>query len=138
MQNEERGASIQNQNGKIKKEREDERNGRDESGGGPPHSTTLARRPAAGFAFRAYGMDSSALQIVSFLRLIEPRSCMALRSFFTVALGFEFCEAFGYEIPIDDVPECADVFRAAVLMLEVVGVLPNINAKEWLFALADG
>src|SRR5690606_5693566 len=38
-------------------------------------------------------------------------------------------------VPVDRVPPLADVVRAAVLVLEVVGVLPDVDAEERLEAL---
>lgn len=33
--------------------------------------------------------------------------------------------------PIDDIPPRLDVVRTAILVLEVVGMLSNINAQNW-------
>ena len=39
-------------------------------------------------------------------------------------------KAFGNFCPVDDVPPCADVIGAAVLVVEIVGVLPDIEAED--------
>lgn len=38
--------------------------------------------------------------------------------------------------PVDHVPESADVFRTAVLVLEVVGVFPHVEAEDGNHGLA--
>lgn len=44
----------------------------------------------------------------------------------------------GNLVPVDDVPPGANVFRSTVLVFQVVGVFPNIQAKDWeLNLIAD-
>ena len=45
-------------------------------------------------------------------------------------LAFGGGVALGYGVPIDDVPEGADVIRTAVLVLQVVGMLPNVESED--------
>src|SRR5438128_11335362 len=41
-------------------------------------------------------------------------------------------------VPVDDVPPGGQVLRAAVLVLEVVGVLPHVVAHDGIVALGKG
>lgn len=52
--------------------------------------------------------------------------------------GGEFGVAFVEELPVDDVSQGADVFVPAILVLEVIGVFPEIDSKEDLAALDEG
>src|SRR6187549_2267663 len=45
--------------------------------------------------------------------------------------------ALGHVVPVDDVPEGVDVFGALVLVLEVVGVLPDVAAQQRGLAVGD-
>jgi hypothetical protein len=36
-------------------------------------------------------------------------------------------EAFAHCIPVHHIPESGEVFRAAVLVFEVIGMFPNVN-----------
>src|SRR5699024_12075088 len=36
-------------------------------------------------------------------------------------------------IPVDNIPECFEVFWTFVLILQIVSVLPDINAEDWSF-----
>src|SRR5699024_7947682 len=36
-------------------------------------------------------------------------------------------------IPVNNIPECLEVFRTFVLILQIVSVLPDINAEDWSF-----
>lgn len=36
---------------------------------------------------------------------------------------------FAHEIPVDDVVEGFDIFRTTVLIMEIVGVLPDVEAE---------
>src|SRR5262245_23544141 len=47
------------------------------------------------------------------------------------------CIALGNLIPIDDIPPGAEVLRAAVLILEVVGMLPYIVAQNREVAICE-
>lgn len=49
-----------------------------------------------------------------------------------------FLEALGDGTPVDDVPDGAEVLGLAVLVLQVVGVLPGVDAHEGLEVAADG
>jgi hypothetical protein len=40
--------------------------------------------------------------------------------------------------PVDDAPPCFDVVGAAILILQIVGVLPHIEAEHGLAAVHDG
>src|SRR5690606_36319563 len=53
-----------------------------------------------------------------------------------LALGGQV--AGGNLVPVDDVPPCGDVVRPAVLVLEVVGVLPHVEAQDGRVAVHDG
>src|SRR5580704_2418950 len=44
-------------------------------------------------------------------------------------------EALGDLAPVDDVPPRVDVVRASVLILQVVGVLPHVDAQERRLAI---
>src|SRR5579863_1988657 len=44
----------------------------------------------------------------------------------------------GYLRPVDHVPPCLDIFGAAVLIFEVVGVLPDVKTEEGFAAVHDG
>src|SRR5437868_15173498 len=50
-------------------------------------------------------------------------------------LGFVI---FGRLGPIDDVPPSRQIVRAAILVLEVIGVLPNVAAKDRPVAFHQG
>ena len=43
-----------------------------------------------------------------------------------------------YDVPVDDFPEGCDVLGTAVSVIDVVGVLPDVNGEERLEALNDG
>jgi hypothetical protein len=34
-------------------------------------------------------------------------------------------------VPVYDIPPSTDVFRSAVLVFQVIGVLPDIQTKDW-------
>ena len=61
-------------------------------------------------------------------------------TFFACAAGvwLEHLEIFGDLGPVDEVPEGVDVVWATVLVVEVVGVLPDIQAKDWFVSEHDG
>src|SRR5690606_26875369 len=40
---------------------------------------------------------------------------------------------FANFIPIDNIPECCDIIRAFVLVVQVVSMLPNVKAKDRCF-----
>src|SRR5262245_44150674 len=44
---------------------------------------------------------------------------------------------FGDEVPIDDIEPGGDVFGTAILIFEVIGVLPDIQAEQGLKAVAQ-
>jgi hypothetical protein len=54
--------------------------------------------------------------------------CRSLRSLF---LGCRF-EVLAYCIPVYDIPNCFQIIRPAILVLEVVGVFPNVDTKHRL------
>src|SRR4051812_21735495 len=39
--------------------------------------------------------------------------------------------------PVDDIPPGGEIVGAAVLVVEVVGVLPDVDAEQWHVALHD-
>ncbi len=47
-------------------------------------------------------------------------------------------KTLGDVAPVDDLPDGAEVLGLAVLVLEVVGVLPGINAHQRLEVAGDG
>jgi len=51
--------------------------------------------------------------------------------------GFEFCVTVGDEVPIDHLPEGANILRPAVLIFEIIGVLPDMQAEKRMPALAN-
>ena len=51
---------------------------------------------------------------------------------------FLFLESLGNSAPVDDVPDGAKVLGLAVLVLQVVGVLPGVNAHQGLEVAGDG
>src|ERR1035441_7659840 len=53
-------------------------------------------------------------------------------------LGFCGGEAFVDLVPVDDVPPCGEVVGAAVLVLQVVGVLPDVVAEDGVEAAGEG
>ena len=46
--------------------------------------------------------------------------------------------ARGDDGPVDDLPQFGEVVRAAVLVVKVVGVLPDVEGEEGAEALGDG
>ena len=40
--------------------------------------------------------------------------------------------------PVHDLPQCGQMRRAAVLVVEVVGVLPDIKGQQGFIAFGDG
>lgn len=48
-----------------------------------------------------------------------------------------FLEALGHSLPVDNVPDGVKVFGLAVLVLQVVGVLPSIDTKKRLEVAGD-
>ena len=61
-------------------------------------------------------------------------------AFFACAAGFRFehLEVFGDFGPVDEVPEGVDVVWASVLVVEVVGVFPDIEGEDWFVPEHDG
>src|SRR5690625_3771041 len=45
--------------------------------------------------------------------------------------GGRFYEVFRYLIPVDDLPECLNVVRPLVLIVQIVSVLPDVEAQNW-------
>ena len=41
-------------------------------------------------------------------------------------------EAFVHDIPVEDVPPSGDVISAAILVVQIVGMFPYIEADQWL------
>jgi len=68
-------------------------------------------------------------------------SCFAYRTFLRAIAhcdaDFLLCRfvAFVDFCPVHQVPEGIDVIRTLVLILQVVGVFPHIQAKDWGFAV---
>lgn len=52
--------------------------------------------------------------------------------------SFLFLKTLRDVAPVDHVPDSTEVLGLAVLVLEVVGVLPGVNAHEWLQVASDG
>src|SRR5437588_10480420 len=46
-----------------------------------------------------------------------------------------FLESLADEVPVDDVVKGGDVFGASILVLQIVGMLPNIDPEERSAAL---
>jgi hypothetical protein len=51
---------------------------------------------------------------------------------------FLLLETLGDGAPVDDVPDGTEVLGLAVLVLQVVGVLPGVDAEEGLEVAGDG
>lgn len=73
----------------------------------------------------------------------QQGSCQKLEIDFNMLILFArktslFAEALGDGAPVDDVPDGAEVLGLAVLVLEVVGVLPGVDAEEGLVVAGDG
>lgn len=49
-----------------------------------------------------------------------------------------FLEALGHSLPVDNVPDGVKVLGLAVLVLQVVGVLPSIDTEKGLEVAGDG
>ena len=49
-----------------------------------------------------------------------------------------FLKSLGDSAPVDDLPDGAEVLSLAVLVLEVVGVLPGVNSEEGLEVASNG
>ena len=45
---------------------------------------------------------------------------------------------FGDLVPVDDVPPSLNILKPAILVFQIVGVFPNIEAKECFAAVHDG
>src|SRR5262249_2266158 len=63
----------------------------------------------------------------------EPRDLLRRWGPSSAGLG----ETLGDVVPVDDVPESVDVVGALVLVLEVVGVLPDVAAEQRHAAVGD-
>src|SRR5438034_2033470 len=48
-----------------------------------------------------------------------------------------FCEALSHKVPVDHIEPGGDIIGSLVLVLEVIGMLPNIDAQQRLLALAQ-
>ena len=53
-------------------------------------------------------------------------------------MGFGCGEAVVDGLPVDDVPPCGEVIWPAVVVGEVVGVLPDVVAKDGVMTLREG
>src|SRR2546423_13051084 len=51
--------------------------------------------------------------------------------------SLELLVSLGHEFPIHHIKPCRDVFGTAVLVLEIIGMFPDINSEQRLLALAD-
>src|SRR5262245_34857447 len=77
-------------------------------------------------------------------RSISPFACRPFHRKPSIEMGsnapsaLEFGVTLRHEIPVDHVEPRSDVLRPTVLIFEIVGVFPDINSQQWLFALADG
>lgn len=49
---------------------------------------------------------------------------------FRVSIPHLCLESLGNSLPVDDIPNCAEVLGLSVLILQVVGVLPGIDTKQ--------
>src|ERR1035437_9216723 len=57
---------------------------------------------------------------------------------FSLTSAFGGGEALVDLVPVDDAPPCGEVVGAAVLVLEVVGVLPDVVEQDGIEALGKG
>lgn len=68
----------------------------------------------------------------------RPSVCVGLTPhILALMVGGSVSESLGNSIPVDDLPDGAKVFGLAVLILEVVGVLPGINSQKRLQVSSD-
>src|SRR5579862_8236508 len=91
-------------------------------------SNSLEKACIAKCRIRACGDLQNASMCKSYFGILRSR-CLCSRH--------SFLEPLGYKLPIHHVPPRADVVRTSVLVLQVVGMLPYIKAKERDFALRD-
>ena len=42
-----------------------------------------------------------------------------------------------HNFPVDDFPKVGEVFRASVLVVQVVSMFPDIEAQQWFHTLSD-
>ena len=74
------------------------------------------------------------------LRLIDRYSSVGWPHFpstTVLASRNKLFATFGDKSPIDDMEERGHVFRSPVLVFEIIGMFPHVNAQQWLLALAD-
>src|SRR5690606_4389745 len=90
------------------------------STGAPRDACHEARRRPAGRSLPA-GHCSAVLNFSS----CDPGSSLGWRT-----LSASGRVVLGYGVPVDDVPEGLDVVGAAVLVLEVVGMLPHVEPED--------
>src|ERR1035437_9370264 len=79
---------------------------------------------------------------------IAPDECVRGYVFLILAMGhcrlldgfagFEGGVAFVDFVPVDDVPPGGEIFGTAVVVFQVVGVLPDVVAEDGIEALRDG
>jgi hypothetical protein len=83
-----------------------------------------------------HGHETSTL-VAYTLSLFFPPSTL---SSFTISLTrtYLLLESLGNGAPVNDLPDGAEVLSLAVLVLEVISVLPSINTKERLKSASDG
>ena len=56
----------------------------------------------------------------------------------TSGLLHRFFEVLIYFLPVDDVKKCRYVFRPAILVFQIIGMLPDIQAQNRYVPLAQG
>src|SRR5580658_7279006 len=72
--------------------------------------------------------------MVSALHSLLVSQCRLVRLF----AGLEGGEALVDFVPVHRAPPCRQIFRTAVVVLQIIGVLPDVVAKDGIVALADG
>src|SRR5277367_6372647 len=51
---------------------------------------------------------------------------------------FRLLVSFIHFVPIDNAPPCSQIFRTPVVVFQVVCMLPNVIAENWMRALRNG
>src|SRR5262249_42748716 len=89
---------------------------------GRPSHLTMARRPRSRLTSRRLARRRTPM-------LSVQRHGLGVRGQLAVAAVLV---ALGHGVPIDDVPPGGHVGWPLVVILEVVGVLPDVDAKHWV------
>ena len=50
-----------------------------------------------------------------------------LADYLNCSIDYLLCQSFVYNVPIDNIPIILDVFRASVLSVQIISVLPNVD-----------